>query len=534
MSRDARHPLISGARITSLGTLSSRVLGMLRDMATAALLGRGGVSDAFFIAYRFPNLFRRLFGEGAMTASYLPVLTAHLEADRRAARQLASVVVSLLAAGLAVLVAAAELAFGLIWLCWGDVEGVGQLMGLAAVMLPYLLLICVAAQLTTMYHAMGHFTIPAFTPAVLNVVWLCAAWGVAPWFAPDKPAQAYVLAVGVVVAGVLQVAVQLPLLRKLGYRFDYNWPAAREGLKQIARNLAPMLVGLAVTQINTFNDSLIAWGLAASAGGPQTIWWLGDRISYPMRQGAAAAIYYGERMSHFPLGVLGLAVAAAIFPLLSRHAARGDRRRLGADMTLGLRLVLSLAVPAGVGLMLMAYPVARLLFQRDSFLPEDTLATSRTIAWYALGVWAYCAAPVVVRGFYALGDAATPVKVAAWMVGLNLALNLALLWPLAEAGLAASTALAAAVQVIVTVAIFSRRRARLSWRPLAAVAVRTVAASALMAGIVLVALRYTPTDIALSSQLIRVFTPILLGAAAYCLTYRLLGGKELSMLLKGK
>ncbi|MCD4727546.1 MAG: hypothetical protein K8R46_07790, partial [Pirellulales bacterium] len=232
MERAARHPLISGARITSLGTLASRVLGMLRDIATASLLGLAGkgagegVMDAFVIAFRIPNLFRRLFGEGALTASYLPVLTAHLETDRQAARQLASVVVTLLIVLLTGLVALGELIIGLIWLVWGDVPGVGLLMGLSAVMLPYMLFICVAAQLTTMYHASLHFTIPALTPMVLNIVWLAAAWGVAPWYAPDQVAQAYVLAVGVVVAGVLQVVVQLPMLRSLGFHFDYNWSAA--------------------------------------------------------------------------------------------------------------------------------------------------------------------------------------------------------------------------------------------------------------------------------------------------------------------
>ena len=163
MTRPARHPLITGTVITALGTLACRVLGMLRDMATAALLGLagGGIMDAFVIAFRIPNLFRRLFGEGALTASYLPVLTSHLENDRQAAGQLASVVVTLLALLLAGLVAAGELLVGLIWLIWGDVEGVGLLMGLSAVMLPYLLLICIAAQLTTMLYAAQHFTVPA-------------------------------------------------------------------------------------------------------------------------------------------------------------------------------------------------------------------------------------------------------------------------------------------------------------------------------------------------------------------------------------
>ena len=204
MNRDARHPLITGTVVTSLGTLVSRGLGLLRDMSTAALLGmsQGGVADAFWFAFRLPNLFRQLFGEGAMTASYLPVLTIQLERDPQVAGQLATVVVTLLTIFLAAVVALGELLFGLIWLVWGGVPGVGLLVGLSAVMLPYLLIICVAAQLTAMLYAARHFTVPALAPTMLNIVWLMAAWGVAPWFAHNEVAQAYVLAVAVLVAGV--------------------------------------------------------------------------------------------------------------------------------------------------------------------------------------------------------------------------------------------------------------------------------------------------------------------------------------------
>jgi len=534
MSRAGRHPLIAGVRITSLGTLGRRILGLLRDRATASLLGGGAVADAFVIAFRIPNLFRRLFGEGALTASYLPVLTAHLESDRQRARQLASVVVTLLAFFLAGLVAAGELAFAVVGWIWGDVPGVGLLLGLSAIMLPYMLLICIAAQLSTMLYAARHFTAPALTPAMLNVVWLAAAWGIAPWFAPDQVAQACVLAVGVVVAGIVQILVQLPALRRLGYHFDYNWSAAREGLGQIGRNMAPMFVGLAVTQINTFNDSLIAWGLAASPDGPATIGWLGDAVRYPMQQGAAAARYYGERLYEFPLGIVGTAVAVAIFPLLSRHALRDDRRRLGGDMTFGLQLVLCLGVPAAVGLAMLAEPIARLLFQSGQFGPAETARAARTIEWYAAGVWAYCASPVIIRGFYALNDCGTPVRLAAWMVGFNLALNLTLIWPMAEAGLAASTTIAAVVQTMLLATIFSRRRAPLAWRRLAATAARTVAAAAVMAVVVHATLVRSPIGDRLLDQFLRVGLPIAAGAAAYCTAYLLLGGRELGMLVVGR
>jgi putative peptidoglycan lipid II flippase len=536
MNRAARHPLITGTVITSLGTQASRVLGLFRDMATSSLLGLvgKGVADAFLFAFRIPNLFRQLFGEGALTASYLPVLTVQLEHDPHVARQLASVVVTLLAVLLSAVVATGELLLGLIWLIWGDVPGLRLLMGLSAVMLPYLLFICVAAQLTTMLYAAQHFTVPALAPSLLNIIWLIAAWIGASWFAGDQVTQAYLLAVAVLVAGAAQVAIQLPTLRRLGYRFDYNWSAAREGVMRIARNMAPMVLGLAVTQINTFVDSLIAWGLAAASDGPRTISWLGDAVRYPLQQGAVAALYYGDRLCEYPLGIVGMPVAVAIFPLLSRHAARGDHRRLGADMTLGLRLVLCLSVPAGVGLMLLAEPITRLLFERGEFRPEDTVRVARVVGFYATGVWAYCASPVVVRGFYALNDFVAPIRIAAWAVGLNFVLNVTLIWLLAERGLALSTSIAAGTQVLALVAVFSRRRARLDWRQLFATVLRTIIASTVMAGVVCLVLAKMPSADGLMSQLMHVGVPVVLGAVAYCGAYLLLGGRELGMLWSGR
>jgi putative peptidoglycan lipid II flippase len=537
MSRASRHPLITGTVVTSLGTQACRVLGMFRDMVTASLLGLAGthgVADAFLFAFRIPNLFRQLFGEGALTASYLPVLTVQVENDPHVARQLSSVVVTLLAALLAGLVVVGELLIALVWLLWGDVPWVALVTGLSAVMLPYLVLICVAAQLSTMLYAAQHFAMPALAPAMLNIVWLIAAWIGSQWFTQDQVAQAYLLAVAVVVSGVAQVAVQLPTLRRLGFRFDYNWSAARQGVMQISRNMAPTFVGLAIMQINTFVNSLIALGLSAAYNGPQTISWLGVAVRYPLQQGAVAALYYGDRICDFPLGTVGLPVAVAIFPLLSRHAARGDRKLLGADMTLGLRLVICLSVPAGVGLILLAEPITRLVFERGNFRPDDTVRVAWVIACYAAGIWANCAIPVVVRGFYAVNDFRTPVRLGAWMVGVNLVLNLTLIWPMAEAGLAISATVAAVVQALVLTAVFSRRQAPLGWQLLAGTAVRTILATLVMAGVAYVTLLYAPSAGGLLNQLLRVGMPILLGVAAYCGSYRLLGGRELGMLLSGK
>jgi len=534
MSRAEPYSLISGARITSLGTLASRVLGMFRDISMAAVVGltAGGVMDAFVIAYRIPNLFRRLFGEGALTASYLPVLTAELERDRRVAWRLASVVLTWLAIALLVLVLAGEGLLAAGWWAFGDVTKVRLLLGLSAVLLPFVLLVCLAAQMTATLHALGHFTAPALTPVVLNVCWLAGIWLIAPLVATTRAGQAYVMAFAILFAGFLQIAMQWLVMRRLGFRYEYDWAASRSGVRRIGAALAPMVFGLAVTQINSFVDSVIAWGLAAGPESPEHVSWLPGAIEYPMKQGAAAAIYYGERMYHFPIGVLGMAVAAAIFPLLSRHAARGDHHMLGRDLTFGMRLVTCLALPAGVGLILLSEPLARLLFEHGEFRPEDTLRTARMIACYGGGVWAFCALPVVVRGFYAVGATGTPVTVAAWIVGLNLVLNLTLIWPLAEAGLAVATAFSATVQTLVLAVVFSVRCSSIDWRALGATAGRAVLATAAMAAVGLDALGWVAPTAGLGNEAARVFLPLVLSAAVYCGVYRLLGGRELGMILR--
>ena len=531
-----RHPLISGTRVMSLGTLASRVLGMLRDMATAALLGlagKGGVADAFWFAFRIPNLFRELFGEGALSSSYLPVLTAQVENDRDVARQLSTVVVTLLAVLLTGLVAVGELLLGLIWFFWGGGPWIDLLVGLSATMLPYLLLICVAAQLSTMLYAAGHFAVPALAPMTLNIIWLAAAWIGARWFTGDQVAQAYLLAAAVIVSGVAQILVHLPMLRRLGYHFDFNWSAARAGVVRIGRNMAPAAFGLAILQVNMFISIFIAMGLASAPDGPQTISWLGG-VHYPMREGAVAALYFGDRLCSIPFSLVGWPVAVAIFPLLSRHAARGDRRLMGDDMTLGLRLVLCLSVPAGVGLALLAQPITRLLFERGSFTADDTVRVAWVTVGYAVGVWANCAWPVIVRGFYAVHDFRTPVRIGVWIVAINVLLNVTLIWPLAEAGLALSAATAGVVQLLALIAVFSRRLAPLGWRSLGVTAVRSVLATAAMGVVVYFVLAKMPEGSAIWSQIARVVASIAAGTATYVVAYLLMGGRELGMLVHGK
>lgn len=512
-----RQQLFAGIRVTSFGTLASRLLGMLRDMATAALFGLsgGGVMDAFVIAFRIPNFFRRLFGEGALAASYLPVLSQKLEEDRAAAWQVASVVLVWLSVVLAAVVVVAEACCLALWRLEGDRPGMTLLLGLTATMMPYLFFICLAAQVSGTLHALAHFSTPALAPTLLNICWLVAVWLIAPQFPLSKETQAYVLAVAVLTAGVLQLAAQLPILWSLGFRFDYNWSASREAVWRIVASLVPMVLGLAITQINTLCDSLLAWALASADNSPAPVPWLAGAVNYPLQPGAVAAIYYGERLYQFPLGLLGMAVATVIFPALSRHAARGQHDRLADDLTLGLRLVLFLGVPASAGLVLLSDPLARLLFEHGEFTAGDASRVARMIGCYGLGVWAYCALPVMVRGFYALGDLRTPVKAGLAAMIVNLLLNLALLWPLAEAGLALSTSVAALFQLTLLLGWFARRFGSLRWRELTGTLLKTLSATAAMIMVVGMAGWLLPHDDRLGSQLAAVVCPLVLGGGIF-------------------
>ena len=535
MIRRERRELWKGFWVTSLGTLASRVLGLVRDMATASLLGlgEGGVMDAFVVAFRVPNLLRRIFGEGALAASFLPVFTAEFERQPNRAWQLLGVLFTWLTILLSTLALVGEAICGLLW--WADFKDAGSspLVGLTATMLPYLVLICLSAQASAALQARSHFTWPAIAPTLLNVCWLAAVWGVAPYFSSDKLAQAYVIAAAVLVSGVLQFAVQLPALRQLGFRFDYDWPASRRAFWQVGRAMLPITLGMAVTQLNTLLDSLIAWGLSAPAGSSQTIAWLGGKVSYPMQTGAAAAIYYGERFYQLPVGLLGLSIATVVYPLLSRHAARGELAKLGEDLTLGLRLVWFTALPAGLGILLLAQPITRVLFERGEFTAEDATRAARMIACYASGVWAYSAIPVLVRGYYAAGDRMSPARFGLVAVALNLALNLTLIWPLAELGLALSTSIAAGVQVFLLTVSFSRTGSRLDWSELATTMAKSTVASLVMSLAVVWVQSNWSADLptSRSAEAFSLALSISTGALIYTATAWLLGMHELRLLL---
>lgn len=456
----------SGLWITSLGTLVSRVIGMLRDVATAALFGlsAGGVLDALVIAFRIPSLMLALFGEGALAVGYLPTITGALERDRRAAWTLVSVMLFWFAVGLTVLLVLGEALCGAVWLAAGGSKQASLLAGLIALLMPYMLFTCLAAQLAATLHALGHFCAPALSTAMLNLAWLLGAWWIAPLVSDDPRGQAHVLAACILAAGAVQLASQWWVLRKFGFRLRYNWHDAKGGVRTILHASSAIFLGMLAVSVNSAVDGVIAWGLAAppgSAGIP----WLGG-ITYPLEQGAASAIFLAERVYGAPVGLLGVAVATVMFPVLSRHAARGDAAGVGANLTMSLRLILFFGIPASVAVVLFAEPVVKLLFQHGQFSDYDALRTARMTAVYGCGVWAYCAMPILTRSYYALGEFKRPLRLGLYALAVNCLLNLTLIWPLGEIGLAVGTAVSASLGVLAMAFDLARLNGHVRWTAL--------------------------------------------------------------------
>lgn len=497
----------------------------------ASLFGGGPVMDAFAVAFRIPNLFRRLFGEGALTAAFLPLFVREThQGEPGAGQKLATAVLATLTAVLCGVTLIGEAILGsLLWLAPLSEEG-RVLVGLTAALLPYVVLICVAAQLSAMLNALDRFAWPALVPVLMNVLWIGGMLVVVPLF--ESPvAQAYSLAVCILVAGAFQMAAQWPALRGAGFRLDLDWTWARPRLKELFSAMAPVLVGLTVAQINTVADSFLAWALAPGAGDGPTMPLPGDP-RWPVSPGSASALYFGQRLYQFPMGIFGVALATVMFPLYSRHAEAGRMDLLRDDLGLGLRLVLAIGLPASAGLVLLAEPITSLFFRHGAFDAEDLRRTASVVAAYGLGVWAWCGLLIVTRASYAAGDRRTPLKLGMITVGLNFALTLALVWPFGGTGLALATSLTAIVQVSAATWLLQRAIGRLDGWRLASSAARCVLATCAMCAAGYGALCFLPESEGVTSRVMRVLVPLGVAIVAWLAAAATLRLEEVWLLLR--
>jgi putative peptidoglycan lipid II flippase len=452
------HRVVRSAGVIGLATFASRILGFIRDMVLARLFGATAAADAFFVAYRIPNLLRELFAEGSMSSAFIPVFTEyHTLRSRKDAWELASAVfTTLLTIVTAVTLLGILAAPGIVWLLAPGFHGHPDKLAittlLARIMFPYLLFISLAALAMGILNSLRAFAAPACSPVFFNVFII----GCALFLAPAFPEPIIGVAIGVVAGGAAQFATQLPGLALRGMVFGWRFEPWHPGVRRIGALMVPSLLGLSVTQINITVSTILA---SFFAGGP-------------------TYLFYGMRLIQFPLGIFGVALATAILPTLSAQAARGALDELRGTLAFGLRMILFIILPAMLGLILLRQPIVHLFFEHGSFTAADTVATATAVLCYAVGLWAFAGVRIVVAAFYSLQDTVTPALVAAVAVLANLAFSIVLMDRLEAAGLALATALASMMNVGILVAVLNRRLGGVDWASVGRSAVRTLAATA--------------------------------------------------------
>jgi len=511
---------LKGFRVVSGLTLLSRIAGLGRDILMAALFGTGWVLDAFTVAFRIPGLFRKLFGEGAMTAAFLP---RFVEEDQTRGRSFASALFAetarRLTLWLTTIVVIAEVGMLAIRVLMELPDRTALLVELSMITLPYAVLICVVALYCAALNGVHHFLVPAALPVVLNVVWFAGGLLGMVLFV-DRPDCARAIAARVLVGGIVQVAMGA----RMAAHYDIRWTShlasgeMRVEVARLFRQMVPVLFGLSIMQLNGMIDSLVAWFLAQPL----------DQLpvalqSLQLPEGTASALYLGQRLFQFPLGIFGVALGTVLFPRFARHAAANDRDELGRDIRHGLQLVLVAVIPASAGLWLLSEPITDLLFRHGAFDARDSELTARMIAGYGAGVWVYCGLLIVNRVFYAANDQMTPVRHGLVCVGVNIILNVVLLPLLKEMALPIASVLATLVQLLLALEVLRRRFLPAGYAAFVPVLWRALLGTAVMSVCCVLLLRFIPTGDSLIARLPPTVIPVAACAGAYWCCLHVMG-----------
>ena len=457
--------LARSAGIVGSATLTSRVLGLVRDQTLAFLFGAGNAMDAFNVAYRIPNLMRDLFAEGAMSAAFVPTFTRRLtQRGRASAWQLGNQLINALVVVTSLIVLAGMIfARPLTEFLAGDYATVpGKLeltVTLTRVLLPFLTLVAIAAALMGMLNSLNRFFTPALSPAMFNVGIILSALVLVP-IAPTLGLDPIIaIAIGAMIGGVGQIALQVPTLLREGYRYRAELNPSDPGLREILRLIGPGTLAGAAVQINLLVNTILATGEGT---------------------GAVSWLNYAFRLMYLPIGLFGVSIATAILPAVSRYAARAELDGVRQTVSTALRMMLMLTVPAQVGLIVLAYPIVGLIFERGSFAATDTAATASALAFYAPGLLGYSAVRIVVPCFYALKNSVTPMLVSMASVALNIVLNVILVRQMGYRGLALGTSIAALFNAGVLLYLLRRRTGGLDSGRLLVAFVKISIAAAIM------------------------------------------------------
>ena len=518
------------ALTVTLLTVLSRFGGLAREAFFGRLIGVSDAASAFGFAFLVPNLFRRLFGEGALSAALVPEQTRLEEKDPRAASRLAALTlarVGLFLAGLAVI--------GELIIAFIPSEGGNLGLRLLAITLPYMPLVCLTAVAGVVLQVRGRFAPAAAAPILLNislVIAVCIAW-----WKGDGTVDGSTIGIvgwGVVFAGVAQAIWTLWEVRRTSPSIDASTTAdrraerrARFGFRRVVFQALPMILGLGVLQLNTFLDGLIAsWPTIV---GPTILGY-----PYPLEDTAMATLGYAQRLYEFPLGVFGIAVATAIFPQLARE--RDDATRFAATLRRGLRLAMFIGLPASLGIAVVRRPFVAVVYEGMAFDSKDVEIVAFVLLGYAVAIWSYSINHILIRAFYARREPMTPVRIAIGMVLLNLTLNLALVFttPLGVAGLAWSTAICAMIQSLILGRVLASRSGKLADRLVVGSVMKTIICTAAMLVAVVVSMNVIPFEVitgAWFSAFVELSSLAVIGGAVFIVTALALRMPELGWAL---
>ncbi|MDE2515968.1 MAG: murein biosynthesis integral membrane protein MurJ [Rhodospirillales bacterium] len=427
-------------KILSVGgwTMASRILGLVREILIAAMLGTGPVADAFFVALKLPNLFRRLFGEGAFNAAFVPGFTGKLAAEgEAAAHRFAEEAFAVLGLWLLILTLLGEIFMpGLMAVLAPGFEKFPAKFALAVTLsritFPYLILICAAALVAGVLNGLDRFTAAAASYVLFNVIGIAALFGLTPFL----PTAGHAMAIGVTASGIAQLGVLLFALHRAGFTLHLRRPRLSPDIRLLMRRMLPGLIGAGVTQVNFAVDVIIASLLPA---------------------GTVSVLNYADRINQLPLGVIGTAIGTALLPTLARQMRLDQHAAAKETLNRALEFGLFLTLPAAMALIVVPFPIIWVLFGHGAFGMASAVRSAQSLAAYALGLPAFVAVKVLAPGFFARGDTKTPVVIGAVAVAVNLALNLAFMVPLRHVGPALATSLAAALNAALLGWVLHRR-----------------------------------------------------------------------------
>ncbi len=513
MSRQRGKPsLFRAAGIVGGFTLLSRIFGFVRDMIIANFFGTHAAADAFFVAFRIPNLLRRLTAEGALSAAFVPIFAKTLLQDRERAFRFANNLLFTMTIGLTFIVVAgilcAPFLLKIIAVGFADDPAKFELtVALTRLLFPYLLFVSLAAIMMGVLNSLDHFASPAAAPVLFNISIILSVIFLYDSF--DLPV--YSLVVGVLAGGVLQLAIQIPFAARRGFRLAPFINLKSELLKKVMMLSVPAALGFAVAEVNMFVDTILASLL---------------------KEGSVSYLYYGNRVILFPLGVFGIAMSTALLPRLSFEAGENNTAKMVGTFSQSMRGTMFLIIPSTIGLFVLREPIIKVLFERGEFDSTATANTAIALAYYCLGLLAFSGVKMAVSAFYALGDTKTPVKAASWAMVVNIVLNLLLMGPLEHGGLALATSLASFFNLAILLYLLRKMWGGIDGKNIAVSFARFTLASVGMAVFILLLERavdpFTVTGLTLS---------IIAGGGVYFLLCGLAGIEEMKLLtsvVKGK